>query len=64
MKFGRYRIHVTVTSAGQSHARLPKYQETSSCFSLFCFVIYACIFVVDKTAGFVCHHFIEKGTTQ
>ena len=24
MKFGRYRIHVMVTSAGQSHTRLPK----------------------------------------
>ena len=64
MKFGRYRIHVTVTSAGQSHTRLPKYQETSSCFSLCCFVIYVYIFVLGKTAGFVCHHFFKKGTTQ
>ena len=48
MKFGRYRIHVMVTSAGQSHTRLPKYQETSSCFSLCCFVIYVYIFVLDK----------------
>ena len=53
-----------VASAGQSHTRLPKYQETSSCFSLCCFVIYVYIFVLGKTAGFVCHHFFKKGTTQ
>ena len=59
VRVGRYKnTRHAVTSAGQSHTRLPKYQETSSCFSLCCFVIYVYIFVLDKTAGFVCHHLI------
>ena len=35
-----------------------KYRETSSRFSFCRFVIYVYIFVLDKTAGFGCRHFI------
>ena len=38
-----------------------KYRETSSRFSLWCFDINVYIFVLDKTAGFGCRHFIYRG---
>ena len=37
---------------------MKKYRETSSRFSLGCFVINVYIFVLDKTAGFGWRHFI------
>ena len=39
---------------------MKKYRETSSRFSLCCFVINVYIFVSDKTAGFGWRHFILK----
>ena len=54
-----------VTFLGKSHLRKGKMvnlakcnRETSSRFSLCCFVIHVYIFVLNKTAGFGCRHFV------
>ena len=46
--------HLNVTSA--------VFRETSSRFSLCCFVIYVYTFVLDKRAGFGCRHFMHNSS--